>query len=188
MAKIYRIYKCVNTINGKVYIGYTNKLLEKRIAEHKAFAKKGSDYLFHKAIRKYGIESFKWQVIFESFDKNFILNEMEMFFIKENNSYYDDGFGYNMTFGGQGGMTNKKHTEETKEKMRLAWQKRENRVANPFGFSKEAILKSIETRKGKPSWNSGKKCPQISKNNGAKKYKGKTWIKDDETGKRIWIV
>jgi group I intron endonuclease len=188
MAKIYRIYKCVNLTNGKVYIGYTNKPLEKRIIEHKTSAKNGSNYLFHKAIRKYGFEVFNWQIIFESLDKNFILNKMEKFFIKENNSYYENGFGYNMTFGGQGGMSNKTHSEESKEKMRLAWQKRENRVANPFGFSKESILKSVEKRKGKPSWNSGKKCPKISENNGAKKYKGKTWIKDVETGKRVWVV
>ena len=188
MAKVYRIYKCINTSNGKVYIGFTNKTLEKRITEHKNSAKNGSEYLFHKAIRKYGFEIFDWQVIFESLDKNFILNEMEMFFIKENNSYYENGFGYNMTFGGQGGMINKKHSEETKQKMKLAWQKREKRVANPFGFSKEAIMKSVASRKGKPSWNSGKKCPKISVNNGAKKYKGKTWVKDEATGKRIWII
>jgi hypothetical protein len=29
---------------------------------------------------------------------------------------------------------------------------------------------------------------KISENNGAKKYKGKTWIKDVETGKRVWVV
>ena len=138
MVKIYRIYKCVNLINGKVYIGYTNKPLEKRIIEHKAFAKKGSNYLFHKAIRKYGVDSFEWQIIFESLDRSFLLTEMEEFFIREYNSYFETGFGYNMTFGGQSGMTNRKHSEETKLKMKEAWKNRIN--FSPMSGKKHSIL------------------------------------------------
>jgi hypothetical protein len=33
MAKIYRIYKCTNMNNGKTYIGFTHKVLEKRIKD-----------------------------------------------------------------------------------------------------------------------------------------------------------
>jgi group I intron endonuclease len=188
MGTIYRIYRSVNKTNEKVYIGYTNKSLEQRTKEHIKAAKKGSEYVFHKSIRKHGSDNFTWEVLFESKDKNFILNEMESFFIKEHNSFYENGFGYNMTYGGQGGMAGKKHDEHTKEKMKLAWQKRENKVCNPIGFSKEAIMKSVAVRKGKPSWNSGKKCPNISANNAGKKYKGKTWVKDETTGKRVWVI
>jgi len=122
--KIYKIYKCTNEINGKTYIGFTHKSLTKRIIEHKSSAKNGSDYLLHKAIRKYGIDSFKWESLYESFDKEFILFTMENYFIIENNSYFETGFGYNMTFGGQGGMLGKKHTEQTKDKLKLARNKR----------------------------------------------------------------
>ena len=124
MIKIYKIYKCTNEINGKTYIGFTHKSLTKRIIEHKSSAKNGSDYLLHKAIRKYGIDSFKWESLYESFDKEFILFTMENYFIIENNSYFETGFGYNMTFGGQGGMLGKKHTEQTKDKLKLARNKR----------------------------------------------------------------
>ena len=124
MIKIYKIYKCTNEINGKTYIGFTHKSLTKRIIEHKSSAKNGSDYLLHKAIRKYGIDSFKWESLYESFDKEFILFTMENYFIMENNSYFETGFGYNMTFGGQGGMLGKKHTEQTKDKLKLARNKR----------------------------------------------------------------
>jgi group I intron endonuclease len=130
MESIHKIYRCTNKINNKVYIGYTNKELEQRAKEHIRAAKKGSDYIFHKSIRKYGSENFTWEVLLESKEKKFILEEMEFFFIKENNSFYENGFGYNMTYGGQGVMVNKKHTETTKEKMRLAWEKRENRSFN----------------------------------------------------------
>jgi group I intron endonuclease len=103
--------------NGKTYIGFTHKVLEKRIIEHNSASKSGSNYLLHKAIRKYGINSFNWECIFESFDKNYILSEMENYFIVESNSYFETGLGYNMTFGGQGGMLGKKHTEISKKLM-----------------------------------------------------------------------
>jgi len=122
--KIYRIYKCTNEINGKTYIGFTHKTLAKRIIEHKSSAKSGSDYLLHKAIRKYGVDSFKWECLYESFDKELVLFTMENHFIMENNSYFETGYGYNMTFGGQGGMLGKKHTEQTKDKLKLARNKR----------------------------------------------------------------
>jgi len=117
MAKIYRIYKCTNVNNGKTYIGFTIKQLEKRIIEHNSASRNGSDYLLHKAIRKHGTNSFNWECIFESFDKNYILSEMENYFIIENRSYFETGLGYNMTFGGQGGMLGKKHTEISKKLM-----------------------------------------------------------------------
>lgn len=120
----YKIYKSINNINGKIYIGYTHKSLEKRITEHRCNSKKGSSYLFHKAIRKYGEDNFSWEVILESKDKEYILKEMEKFFIKEYNSYFETGQGYNMTYGGQGGMTDKKHSELTKQKMKISRNKR----------------------------------------------------------------
>ena len=181
------IYKSTNKVNGKVYIGYTNKPLSKRIIEHKCSANKGSKYLFHKAIRKHGIENFVWEPIFESNDVETTLELMEGQFIKEYDCYYETGKGYNMTFGGQGGMFNKTHSEETKRKMKLAWTKRTNRVCNPNGIPREGVLKSAENRRGKPSWNKGKICSNISENNFGHKCKGKSWYKDINTGKRVWV-
>jgi group I intron endonuclease len=124
MREPYKIYKVTNIINGKIYIGFTNKPLHKRAIEHKCLSKKGSNFLLHKAIKKYGFECFKWESIFESLDKDFLLNKMENYFIVENNSFYENGFGYNMTFGGDCGMKNMKHTEETKNKLKIARSKR----------------------------------------------------------------
>lgn len=124
MKEPYKIYKVTNIINGKIYIGFTNKPLHKRAIEHKCLSKKGSNFLLHKAIKKYGFESFKWESIFESLDRDFLLNKMENYFIVENNSFYENGFGYNMTFGGDCGMKNMKHTEETKNKLKIARSER----------------------------------------------------------------
>ena len=126
---VYRIYRCENLVNGKIYIGFTCKPLAKRIIEHKNSAKKGSEYLLHKAIRKYGIDYFKWECLYESFDRDFVLFTMENHFIIENNSYFETGYGYNMTFGGQSVMLGKKHTEQTKDKLKLA---RNKRVVEPM--------------------------------------------------------
>ena len=132
----YKIYKSVNNINGKIYIGYTHKSLEKRIIEHRCNSKKGSSYLFHKAIRKYGEDNFSWEVILESKDKEYILKEMEKFFIKEYNSYFETGQGYNMTYGGQGGMTDRKHSELSKQKMKIS---RNKRLVEPMLGKKHSV-------------------------------------------------
>ena len=145
----YKIYKCTNNVNGKVYIGYTQKSLDKRVIEHKSNSKKGSHYLLHKAIQKYGVDAFYWEIIFESKDKNYLLKEMESFFIKEYNSYFENNCGYNMTYGGQGGMTDKTHTEETKNKLKFARNKRDVEPMLGKKHSDESKIKMSLAKIGK---------------------------------------
>ncbi len=71
------VYKITNIINNKIYIGYTTRTLEKRFAQHLSCAEfehgDGSyDDYFKKAIRKYGKENFKPEVIEYSDDKNYL--------------------------------------------------------------------------------------------------------------------
>ena len=183
--KTYKIYKCTNNVNGKVYIGYTHKSLEKRIIEHKSCSKKGSHYLLHKAIQKYGNDVFSWEIIFESQDKKYLLEEMETFFIKENNSYFENGCGYNMTHGGQGGMTDKKHSEETKNKLKIA---RNNRHVEPMlgkKHSDEAKQKMSLAKIGKEKDLEYKKmCSQRNKKRYLDPEKRKTL---SEAVKLSWI-
>jgi group I intron endonuclease len=167
---VYRIYKCTNKINGKIYIGFTCKPLAKRIIEHKSSAKKGSEYLLHKAIRKYGIDYFKWECLYESFDRDFILFTMENHFIIENNSYFETGYGYNMTFGGQGGMLGKKHAEETKDKLKIARNKRIDKPMLGKIHSDESKQKMSLARLNNPNKTiqaqiAGKKSAEKRKNN-----------------------
>lgn len=168
--KIYKIYKCCNNVNKKVYIGYTHKSLEKRINEHKSCSRKGSHYLLHKAIQKYGDDVFSWEIIFESKDKKYVLEEMEKFFIKEYNSYFENGYGYNMTYGGQGGMTDKKHTEKTKNKLKIA---RNNRLVEPMlgkkhsdeSKQKMSLIRLNNPEKIVQAQYAGKKSAEKRKNN-----------------------
>ena len=97
MKEIAWIYKITNEINGKIYIGQTIKTPQKRFDEHVKSAKRGCEYKFHRAIRKYGAENFTLSVIEECERDN--LNEKEIYWIDYYNSYYS---GYNSTKGGNG--------------------------------------------------------------------------------------
>lgn len=96
---IYTIYKVTNTINQKVYIGYTSKSVEKRRQEHLIASGKKSNTRFHKALSKYGSKNFVWECIYQSLDKLHCKNEMEKHFIIEFDSFKS---GYNGTSGGDG--------------------------------------------------------------------------------------
>ena len=91
------IYKATNIINQKCYIGQTIRLLNQRINEHVYDSKKSSSY-FHRAIRKYGIEFFRWDILCEC-DTRDELDKKEIFWIDKEQSYVKNG-GYNLTHGG----------------------------------------------------------------------------------------
>lgn len=97
------IYKVTNNQNGKIYIGKTTENVEKRFREHlqEAFTD-NKNRPFHKAICKYGRESFSVETIEEV--PNSILNEREIYWIDFFNSYVGakDNKGYNATRGGEG--------------------------------------------------------------------------------------
>lgn len=87
------IYKWTNLINNKVYIGQSVNIIARK-AEHIKLAK-NENYTTNiaKAIRKYGIENFDFEILEECSLQN--LNERERYYIK----YYDSlnkEKGYNM--------------------------------------------------------------------------------------------
>ena len=62
------IYKIINQINDKCYIGKTEFSIEKRFKEHcqEAFRERSEKRPLYAAIRKYGIENFKIYLIEET--------------------------------------------------------------------------------------------------------------------------
>lgn len=112
--KISGIYKIENLINHKVYIGQS-KDVNTRWSEHKstAFYEKGKSYNnpLYRAIRKYGIENFSFEVLIETYDRNY----WEIFLIQIYHAT-DDNFGYNIENGGNCGSPIR--TEEEKEKIK----------------------------------------------------------------------
>lgn len=94
------IYKIENLINGKVYIGQSVDI-QYRFNNHKSesFNPKSNAYdtAIHRAIRKYGVNNFSFDII-EECDQN-QLREREIYWI----DYYQSfGNGYNLTSGGEG--------------------------------------------------------------------------------------
>lgn len=98
------IYKIVNQINNKVYIGKTLESIEARWRQHIKNASKAeeSNRPLYRAMNKYGIENFTIEPIEEC---NYaIVNEREQYWIKYFQSYigFKPSFGYNATLGGDG--------------------------------------------------------------------------------------
>jgi group I intron endonuclease len=140
------IYKITNKINGKFYIGKTVKSLPTRFYNHCYSAiKRNSTTYLHKAIRKYGKDSF---VIEEVEICESDLGDREMFWISHLNPHY------NQTLGGDGGILGFKHTEETKN---LLSEKRKGKYTgeqNPFygqHHTQKTKQKLSKMRKGQPS-------------------------------------
>ena len=117
------IYKATNKINGKVYIGQTRGTLLARKSQHLKRAKSGYKTKFYNAIRKYGEDSFEWDIICEAYDKN-TLNDLETFFI---GAYDSINSGYNMVDGGDNNVMDipgvkenhrkRMQSEETRKKL-----------------------------------------------------------------------
>lgn len=127
------IYKATNVVNNKSYIGQTIDILEKRIHSHKksSFRKNHSqyNYLFHRAIRKYGIESFLWEIIEVCNTPE--LNDKEIFYIKQFKTYAPDGEnGYNLTRGGDNnfGSSGKYHYLNRMSKRKKELWLKKNRI------------------------------------------------------------
>lgn len=106
------IYKTINLINDKIYIGQDSKNNPNYL---------GSGKILKYAIRKYGKENFKKEILGEC-ETIEELNELEKYWINKLNST-NHNIGYNISYGGQiGGMIGLKHSEETKKEFSLKRQ------------------------------------------------------------------
>jgi len=139
------VYKAVNKINGKCYVGQTVNTLHKRSMSHIRTAKnKEKDYPFHRALIKYGEDSFEWSVICECNTKK-EMDEKESFYIKELKSHVSDN-GYNLTLGGEGNL-GWIPSEETKRKISEA---NKGRKCKPFTQEHKEKLSLCQIGKKRP--------------------------------------
>ena len=114
------IYSFTNITNGKRYIGKTVKDVECRIRQHANKSILDAQSIFHKALKKYGMEGFyikTWEI------PNGQLSFAENNTIKQFNTIFPNG--YNMTEGGEG-TVGFKHSDETKKKLSEAWTGEKN--------------------------------------------------------------
>lgn len=154
------IYK-ITSPSGKLYVGKTYDL-RKRINSHKCSSKVNKNIILYNSIRKYGWDAHKLEII-EEVDK-LLLNEREVFWIKELNSYcYDNANGLNMTKGGEGQSSTWMHKTE----LRKFFSDKFSGEGNPFYgkkhtketiqfFSENAKIRNKKEGRVVPKWGAEK--------------------------------
>lgn len=135
------IYKITNTINGKIYIGKTERDIQTRWQEHLRHTKSLSNRLpLYRAISKYGKQNFTIEEL-EKCD-NSILDEREIYWIKKYHSY---GQGYNCTAGGEGGI--KDYHEDIDEIIsRYEAGERLDKLCKEYKHNYNSVKSKIEAR------------------------------------------
>jgi len=107
---VYLIY-CLDSHKG--YVGQTTQTLKRRWQKHCADAQMGSDYLIHRAIRKYGKDAFEISILAEV-DTLTILDQIEIEQIVKQGTLVPNG--YNTKTGGH----HPEFSEETRKKISVA--------------------------------------------------------------------
>jgi group I intron endonuclease len=108
------IYKITNTVNGKVYIGQTaQKNPKMRWYAHLADARRGKKSYLLDSIRKYGQESFVWEIV-DTAKSIEDLNVKEDYWL---NYYRAQGI---VVYNNREAGGNKTHSLESIERMRAA--------------------------------------------------------------------
>lgn len=135
------IYCARNKDNDKMYVGKTTKTLEERRNGHYDSAfRLLSDTNFHRSLRLNS--EFEWTIL-ETLNETDDINERERFWISKLDTYKN---GYNMTQGGDGGLTYKKgDILYEKIKHKLGHIGDQNPGANPeiHNRAEETKLKNI---------------------------------------------
>lgn len=152
------IYKATNNINGKSYIGFDSNwpTRQKKHIWHALNGKEENRTYFHKAMVKYGVENFSWNIIREN-----ATLEDEINLINEHNTFWTNGYGYNLTMGGEGNL-GWIPTEETKKNIGKSNKGNKNCLGRVM--SEETRKKISESLKGyKHSEKTRKKLSLASK-------------------------
>ena len=104
------VYMITSKTTTKSYVGFTMGSFEKRFNKHIQNALRGVETHFYRAIRKYGIQDFTSTILWQDDSSSRqAAQEKEIEMIKKYDTYYT---GYNMTHGGDGGLTWGDRTED----------------------------------------------------------------------------
>ena len=169
------IYKILNKVNNKIYIGQTVRSLNERINEHKSnfkINKSNNQYLLN-AFNKYGWENFEF-IIVDNVETIEDLNEKEIYYINLYKSN-DRNFGYNIAGGGKNSIPNsetliKMSKSHLGTKQSDIWIENKTAKAGSEDAKKYGKIKTEEEK------------AYLSKNS-PKYWQGKT--RDEETKRKI---
>lgn len=175
------IYKITNIETGKCYIGETVQDYNRRWNKHiNSLNYREGCPLLKTAMKKHGIEKFKFEILIVCFDEDLVKYEKE--YIKRYNSIAPNG--YNILTGGQigDGKVGYKHTEETiqkiKEKGRIFRESHPDHFETYREKHKESMAKIDLSSKVKNS----EKYQQAIRE---KRVGGNTHLHKEKTNKKI---
>lgn len=160
------IYMYTNKINGKRYVGKAQDFLKRKQGHiYSSYNKNDRNYNvpFHRAIRKYGIESFETTILKENLTED-EMNYWEIYYIEEFDLYAKHKKGYNVASGGIGGNPYAGKTEEEIEEIR----RKLSETHKGKKLSEETKQKMSESHKGKCK---GKERNDMKGNNNPAKRK-----------------
>ena len=137
------IYQIRNTINNKIYIGSTNNI-RKRWNNHRSKLnnRKHENQYLQLAWQKYGELAFEFTIIEEVNDQNRI--EREIYYLNEKKSYERDiGYNFDKNPTDKSGTNNsfygKKHSEQTKQKLREIANNRSPELKKLMGAKNKGV-------------------------------------------------
>lgn len=197
------VYKATNLVNGHFYIGYTGRGLKQRERQHRHGRGANAVSLLRRAIEKYGQENFSFEVMADFGDDEELAKAYECEAIA---AYKPE---YNLSYGGEGGtlaessrkkigdanrgrkmplshgekrrafLTGRKHTEETKAKMRAV---QKGHAPTRTGPIPEDVRRKISAaNKGQVPWITGKTHSEATK----AKIRSARWSHTPESIARI---
>lgn len=125
------IYKIVNTVTGKCYVGQSQKV-KKRVKEHFRLLGTNSHPNSHlqNSYNKYGEKAFTWAMEIECEDANDLDALEEAFLLK--NAWFDEESAYNIANFAKAPMRGKTHTQETRQKIKESKAKSNFDYSNPI--------------------------------------------------------
>ena len=130
---MFYIYKATNKNNGKFYIGRCKGDIRAREYKHWWYAtNKNTNMPFPNALRKYGRDSFEWEIIEETREDN--NGDREVYWIDKLQP------AYNATLGGDGGrfgVACPEHVKEATRQSRIV-KVRDKRTSKVYNSMKEA--------------------------------------------------
>src|SRR5262245_11187782 len=132
------IYKIINKVNNKIYIGQTVGSINQRFVHH--CGKWSSCTYLRNAIQKYGKENFTIEEIYRSFTIEDLNIKEEQFIIQFDSLNPEKG--YNIRPGGN----NSKPSEESKERMRISSTGKKHSEETKIKMSEMRKNPKLETR------------------------------------------
>lgn len=161
------IYKITNDINGKLYIGKTNRSIETRFQEHINFSKRAyKNRPLYDAMNKYGVNHFHIEQI-DICETDEEASTKEIYWI----AYYDTyRHGYNATLGGDGKQLLELNEEEIIEKYQELKSKRA--VGRYFNVD-EKTIRNILNKYDVPLIDNRKQIAMMKNNKILKVFSGR---------------